>query len=269
MRNLLDFLSKYSFFFLFLILEVICFILIYNNNYFQRSRIISTTNGLTGNVNAAFADIAAYMHLKNENRQLAKENAFLKNYLKVHTRDQMDSLSGLPYPDQVRYFSAKIISNSVQKRNNYFMIDKGWADGVEQDMGVIAPGGVLGIITDVSEHFSSGISILHKDSKISGRLKKNQHLVNVSWNGNNYRSGRLEDIPTHVLLEIGDTVITSGNSHIFPEGIMIGTVETVNETDQLFKSASIRFSEDYNRIYYVYVVENKYREEMIDISPDK
>lgn len=268
MRNLLDFLSKYSFFFLFLFLETICFILIYNNNYFHRSRIISTTNGLTGNVNAAFSDISGYMSLKQANRQLAEENALLRNFLNIASEYQMDSVTAQALPADLRYFSAKIISNSVQKRNNYFMIDKGWAEGIRKDMGVMAPDGVVGIITDVSENFSSGISILHKDSKISGRLKKNNHLVNVSWNGIDYRIGKLEDIPTHVELEHGDTVITSGNSHIFPEGIPIGTVDEVHSTDQLFKSASIRFSVDYNRIYYVYLIENIHREEMNEIAPE-
>jgi len=155
----------------------------------------------------------------------------------------------------------------VQKRNNYFMLDKGRADGIEKEMGVIASNGVVGIIIDVSTHFSSGISLLHKDSKLSGRIKKNGHLVNVSWNGINYRLGKLEDIPTHVDLQKGDTIITSGNSYMFPEGIMIGTVESVYETDQLFKSADLLFSVDYNQLYYVYIIENRNREELIQISP--
>jgi rod shape-determining protein MreC len=146
-------------------------------------------------------------------------------------------------------------------------MDKGWADGVKKDMGVIAADGVVGIVIDVSQHFSSGISILHKDMKISGRVKKNQHLVNVSWDGMNYRVGKLEDIPTHIDLAEGDTILTSGNSHIFPEGVMIGRVIKVYETDELFKSADIEFSVDYNRLYYVYIIENIYREEMIQITP--
>lgn len=267
MRNLLDFLSKYSFFFLFIILEVISFILIYNNNYFQRSRIVSTTNGMTGNMNAAFNDISEYLHLKTENRLLARENAFLRSHLKVKTEEQMDSLQALSVPPDVSFISAKIISNSVQKRNNYFMMDKGWADGVKKDMGVIAADGVVGIVIDVTQHFSSGISILHKDMKISGRVKKNKHLVNVSWDGINYRHGKLEDIPTHIDLAEGDTILSSGNSHIFPEGVMIGTVIKVHETDELFKSADIEFSVDYNRLYYVYIIENIYREEMMQITP--
>lgn len=268
MRNLLDFLSKYSFFFLFIILEIIAFILIYNNNYFQRSRIISTTNALTGNMNAAFDDIAGYLYLKTANRKLVAENAFLRTQLNLRTQQQVDSVAGIPVFPDLQYTGARVISNTVQKRNNYFMVDKGRTDGIRSDMGVVTTEGVVGIIIDVSEHYSSGISILHKDAKISGRIKKNRHLVNVSWNGINYRNGKLEDIPTHVELSNGDTIQTSGNSHIFPEGIIIGTVDTVYETDQLFKSADIRFSVDYNRLYYVYIIESKHRQEIKQISPE-
>ena len=266
MRNLLDFLSKYSFFFLFLILEVICFILIYNNNYFQRSRVISTTNALTGNANAAFDDISSYLSLKSANRQLAKENAFLRSQMKRFEKIP-DSLHAFYAGSPARYISAKVISNSVQKRNNFFMLDKGSDHGIRKDMGVITTEGIVGIIIDVSRNFSSGISILHKDAKISGRIKKNQHLVNVSWNGRDYRTGMLEDIPTHVDLQRGDTILTSGNSHIFPEGIMIGTVEEVHSTEQLFKTADIRFAVDYNRLYYTYVIENSGFEELERLRP--
>jgi rod shape-determining protein MreC len=267
MRNLLDFLSKYSFFFLFLILELICFILIYNNNYYQRSRIISTTNGLTGNVSAAFHDISSYLSLKEANQQLLEENAQLRSKAVASYISSPDSLKPMIADTHFNYIGAKVISNSVQKRNNYFMMDKGSKDGVSTDMGVITSNGIVGIIIDVSRNFCSGISILHKDTRISGRIKKNSHLVNVSWKGINYRLGTLEDIPTHVNLQKGDTIITSGNSHIFPEGILIGTVDSVSDTDQLFKTATVKFSVDYNRLYYGYIILYSEKKELEELSP--
>lgn len=267
MRNLLDFLSKYSFFFLFLILEVICFILIYNNNYYQRSRIISTTSGLSGNARAAFDDIASYLNLKKANQQLADENAFLRSQQKIQVKS-LDTLYRFTENAPFNYISAKVISSTIQKRNNFFMLDKGREDGIKKDMGVITSDGIVGIIIDVSRHFSSGISVLHKDTRISGRIKKNRHLVNVSWNGVNYRMGTLEDIPTHVDLRRGDTILTSGNSHIFPEGIMIGTVDRVYGAEQLFKKAKVVFSVDYNHLYYAYVIDNENYEELKQLSPE-
>ena len=116
------------------------------------------------------------------------------------------------------------------------MLDKGWRSGIKKDMGVVTPEGVVGIIIDVSENYSSGISVLHKDTRISGRIKKNNQLVNVSWDGVNYRLGNISHIPTFVNLLPGDTILTSGNSQIFPEGLMIGTVEYVDdEMENLFK----------------------------------
>jgi len=263
MRNLLAFISRYQFVFLFLIFLVISFVLIYNNNYFQRSRIVSTTGNFTGKFNQLYSNFTDYFDLKRANEQLSAENARLRTMLRMKTRAIPDSLAILENASTMRYISARVISNSVQFRNNYFMIDKGYRSGIQKDMGVVTPNGVVGIIVDVSENFSSGISVLHKDAKISGRIKKNDQLVNISWDGWNYRLGDLQHIPSHVSLVPGDTILTSGNSQIFPEGIIIGTVEYIDdELENLFKKGKIRYSVDYNQLTYVYVVENIRKDEV-------
>ena len=263
MRNLLAFISRYQFTFLFLIFMIISFVLIYNNNYFQRSRIVSTTGNFTGRLNTIYSNFSNYFDLKRANEQLAAENAHLRAMLRLRTRNIPDSLIFLENNSTLRFISARVIGNSVQFRNNYFMIDKGYRNGIKKDMGVITSNGVVGIIVDVSENYASGISILHKDSKISGRIKKNDQLVNISWDGWNYRLGDLQHIPSPVNLVPGDTIITSGNSQIFPENIMIGTVEYIDEElENLFKKGKIRFSVDYNQLTYVYVVENVRKDEL-------
>lgn len=265
MRNLLEFLSKYKFFIFFLLLEVVCFILIYNHNAFQHSRLISSTAFVTGRLNLVFDNVDQYFDLKEVNRRLAAENARLRSAMQK-------GLSSREYPvierkDSVEYISARVISNTVQRRNNYFMIDKGVSNGIEPDMGIVAPEGIVGIIIDVSENFSFGISILHKNTRISGRIKKNNHLVSVLWNGKNYRYGQLEDIPEHVSVMKGDTIITSGNSHIFPEGIPVGVVDEVNDREgQAFKTASIRFSVDYNKLYYIYAIKSRLKNEKLNLQ---
>ena len=263
MRNLLAFISRYHFFFLFLIYLVVSFILVYNNNYFQRSRIISTTGNITGKFNQVYSNFSDYFNLKNANQQLADENARLRSMLRLRTKAIPDSLEVFEISSTLHYVAAKVISNSVQFRNNYFMLDKGYRAGIKKDMGVITSNGVVGIITDVSENYSSGISVLNKDAKISGRIKKNDQLVNISWDGRNYRLGDIQHIPSHVNLVPGDTIITSGNSQIFPENIMIGTVEYIDEElENLFKKGKVRFSVDYNRLTYVYVVQNVDKDEI-------
>jgi rod shape-determining protein MreC len=263
MRNLLAFISRYQFLFFFLIYLIISFILVYNNNYYQRSKVVSTTSGITGRFNEFYGNLTDFFELRRSNEQLAAENARLRALLNIKTRTFPDSVLRMENGLSLKMISAKIINNSTQFRNNYFMLDKGYLAGIKKDMGVLTNNGVLGIIIDVSANYSTGISILHKDSRISARIKKNDQLMNISWDGVNYRLGNISHIPTHVNLIPGDTIITSGNSQIFPEGIVIGFVEYIDEEmDNMFKKGKIRFSEDYNRAMYVYVVENTRRDEI-------
>ncbi len=263
MRNLLAFISRYQFLFFFLIYLVISFILIYDNNYYQRSKVISTTGGITGKLNEYYGNFTGFFELKRSNDNLAAENARLRSLLHIRAKSIPDSLVRLESGLTIRYISAKVISNSVQFRNNYFMLDKGYRAGIKKDMGVVTVDGVVGIIIDVSENFSSGISVLHKDARISGRIRKNGQLVNISWDGVNYRLGDISHIPTFVNLYPGDTILTSGNSQIFPEGIMIGTVENVEEgVENLFRKGKVRFSIDYNQLSYVYVIDNSFKDEI-------
>jgi len=267
MRNLLAFISRYQFLFFYVIFLVISFVLIYNNNYYQRSGIISTTGGVTGRFNEVYSNFSDFFTLKKANSELAAENARLRSILNVRTPYIPDSLIRLENGLSLHYISAKVISNSVQFRNNYFMLDKGYRSGIKKDMGVVTNNGVVGIIIDVSENYSSGISILHKDSRISGRIMKNDQLCNISWDGVNYRLGDISNIPSHVHLVPGDTILTSGNSQIFPEGIMIGTVDYIDdELDNVFKKGKLRFSIDYNSLTYVYIVENTERHELLRLK---
>ena len=263
MRNLLAFISRYQFTFFFVIYLTISFILIYNNNYYQRSTVVSTTGGITGRLNEYYSNFTGFFELKRSNEALAKENATLRAMLQIKTKTIPDSLYRYESGFSIKYISARVISNTTQFRNNYFMLDKGYIAGIKKDMGVITNEGVMGIIIDVTENYSSGISILHKDARLSGRIKKNNQLVNISWDGVNYRLGDISHIPTHVSLVPGDTIETSGNSQIFPEGIMIGTVDYIDEEmDDMFKKGKIRFSTDYNQVTHVYVVENRFRDEL-------
>lgn len=262
MRNLLAFLLKNHFFLYFVFLEVICFMLLFQSSGYQRASIFNTSNAITGGLNKTYDNITAYFQLGKENEILARQNAELITLITA------DSMSRQKYPQadtQYHFISAKVISNSIHTRNNYFMIDKGKNDGIGQDMGVISPGGVAGIVIATSKDYSVCMSLLHKDSRISGRIKKNNQLVNVVWNGVHYTTGVVEDIPTHILLNPGDTIITSGNSHIFPEGIHLGYVKNyLSKGEGLFDKARLLFATDFNSLYYVYVIQNIKREDLLD-----
>lgn len=265
MRNLIIFIGKHHFVLLFIILEIIAFSLIINNSYYQQTVFLNATNSITGKIYKTVDDITSYFSLKKTNQLLAEENAKLRtvtpgSYIK--TTDSVFVNNDTLYRQQYMFIEAKVIKNSYNKRNNYLMLNKGYGQGVKKDMAVITSNGIVGIVNEVSRNFSSVMSVLHKDTKISAMVKKNQYKGTVVWEENDYKTGNLNDIEPHVKIAVGDTIVTSGNSHIFPEGIMIGTIKrfTMKPGDN-FYLIKLNFSTDFNRLEYVYIVKNFYREE--------
>ncbi len=265
MRNLFTFLWRHNFFLLFILLEAIAITLTIQNNYYQKTSFINSTNTFMANILNINRNIYEYFSLKKNNNTLSEENAKLhsksiKNFINLNNK--IFYITDTLYRQKYQYISAKIISNSVNKRNNYITLNKGRDNGIKNGMAVISPNGIAGIVKDVSKHFSSVISVLHKQAKISAKIKKNGYTGTILWNGINYKIGTLKDIPTHVKLSTGDTVITSGYSSIFPEGILIGTIiDYKKEQGSNFYTIYLKFSEDYNKISYVYVINNLLKEE--------
>ncbi len=270
MRNLFLFLREHYFYFLFMLLESFSLILLFNNNEFQGSSLYSVSNTLSGSVNGMFNGISEYFSLRKTNGVLIEEMAKLHSRIPeafyVTDRNifyKKDSVVNLEY----KYISAKVISNSTNKRNNYLMINKGAIHGIVNHMGVIIGNKIIGQVVSVSPHFSWIMSMLNKDSRISGKFKKNNQLVNVEWNGGSYRMGQVKEIPKHVKIMKGDTIITSGNSDIFPEGLLIGTIcDFTNVQDENFNNGEILFSTDFNSLGYVEVVVDLMRKEKDDLK---
>jgi rod shape-determining protein MreC len=249
-------------------LEVIAFSFVLQNN-FQRATFLNSTGAFTGTVLSAMHNVSEYLTLKKANDMLVNENARLKNLLPESYLEK-DNHEFYSRDSMYRYIGAKVISNSVNHQKNYMMLNKGSRDGITKDMGVITSEGIVGTVVDVTPQFSRVMSVLHVDNKVNARILKNNHLGTVEWSGNYYRYGTLVDIPMHVQLYPGDTIVTSGNSLIFPEGIMVGTVEEYNILpNEKFNKASIRYSVDYNSIYYVYVIINMKKKEQsrLEMNP--
>ncbi|MFZ4401743.1 MAG: rod shape-determining protein MreC [Bacteroidales bacterium] len=270
MRQLFAFLIKNYFFFLFVLLEIIAFVMIANNSFYQGARMLNTANQLTGSVYQSYNDIFDYLYLKQNNRILAEENAGLramieKSYVKFTTSEIVihDTL----YKQQYNYIDAKVISNSTGKRNNYLMLNKGYNQGIRNNMAVVSSNGIVGIVNGVSGNFSSVMSLLHSEAKISAKLKKTNAAGSVTWEGGSFKKGSLTDIPSHIRFRTGDTVITSGFSLDFPEGIVIGTVSEYKITpgDNFYKII-INFSTDFNKLDYVYVVKNMFKDEQLKLK---
>ena len=186
---------------------------------------------------------------------MVEHNALLMSQL--YNSDNDDSVLIDSSSFEFRFIPAKVINNSIYNVNNYLLIDKGRNDGIEKDMGVICEKGVVGKVVNVTEHYASVISMLHPYTVVSARFTDNQHIANVTWGNRDYRFGTVNDIPLHLNLEKGDTLVTSGFSNIYPADIMIGTIEEMLESDSKdFNSAKIRFSTNFSTLRHVFVIEN-------------
>ena len=162
---------------------------------------------------------------------------------------------------QYEYISARVINNSVTRVNNYITLDKGSMQGIRPEMAVMGSNGVVGIVKDVSEHFSTVISLLHSSTKISSKIKKNDYFGSTVWDGDSPQFARLLDIPSHAQVTVGDTIVTSSYSGIFTRDIFVGTVSELGTTGESFKEIKLRLSTDFQKLSYVYVVRNLMKSE--------
>ncbi|MCD4737254.1 MAG: rod shape-determining protein MreC [Bacteroidales bacterium] len=263
MRQLFNLILKQHFFILFLALEVLSFSFIFSSG-FHRSKFFGSTNFISAAVKNSSNRITSYFNLKKANKSLVIDNAFLREKLLLGISDSTYYEPEF-FDTNYRVIPAKVISNSISKRKNYILLNRGKKHGIEPDMGVVASDGIVGIVVKVSENYCNVMSLLHIDNMINARIRKNNHLANMRWKGQNYRIGFLEDIPGHIYLQKGDTIVTSGNSYIFPGDLMIGTIDIYEDRQDLnFNTATVKYSVDFNKLFYVYIIANEKRDEQVD-----
>lgn len=270
MRNLVRFLTKNSFIILFLLLEIFAFWMLIANNNYQNSKFFNSSNFFVGNFYSTTRNIKDYFNLKQVNKELAEQNAKLQannisSFVKVYGR--IYQINDTSYHQTYMYSAAKVVNNSTNKRQNYITIDKGDLNGIEAEMGVISPQGIVGIVKNVSKNFGSVMSVLHDKNKISAKIKKSGYYGSLVWEGNNYREAQLKDIPNHVKLVVGDTVVTTGFSSIFPENILIGTVASFDLPEgNNFYNINITFAVDFKKLSHVYVVRSLQKKEKDELE---
>ncbi len=269
MQNLFAFIFKFRFFFIFLAFQIISFLMIINHSFYQRYVLLSSANQITGKLYTWNMGVSEYFSLRQANQILVAENVRLREML--NDSQYINDTARYVINDtiarqQFTYAPARVISNSINNRNNYLMLNKGRKHGVDREMAVISPDGVVGVVVKVSENYAWVMSVLNKNSRINARLTRNNYLGSLTWGGQDYRIGMLSDVPSHAHIEKGDTVVTSGYSLMFPGNIMIGTVEDFFiERGDHFYTLKLNFSVDYNRLSHVYVVNNLMREEQMSI----
>lgn len=270
MRNLLLFIWKHYFFFVFLSLETFCIYLVVQNNYYQHASFINSSNNLSANVLETSHAVKDYFYLKEVNEMLAKENAELRSRLLESYSmvvNDWKTVSDTVLRQKYSYTSAKVVNNSTNRRNNFLTLDKGSKQGITKDMAVITNAGIVGEVKDVSENFCTVKSMLHGQSIVSAKIKKDGSYGPLTWDGADFEYVTLSDIPTHVRLVAGDTIVTSTYSVIFPENIRIGTVESwVRKSGEYFYTVKVKLLTDFKKLTHVYIVDNKLKKEQQELE---
>ena len=265
MRSILLFLSKNYFVFLFLFLELFCFWLVVQNNTYQRASIVNSSNYLAAKSYQINHEVFGYFGLKKVNADLAVENAKLRSqslfgFAKYRSGDFV--FEDTIYNQNFVFSSATVVNNSINRRNNYLTLNKGYKHGIKAEMGVFSSNGVIGIVKDVSENYCTVLSVLHKNSSISAKIKNTGYFGSLIWDGADFKYGNLVDIPSHVKIQYGSQITTSGYSSIFPEGIPIGSIKTATLLPgESFLTVGIEFYEDMSNIQQVYIVKNLLKRE--------
>lgn len=267
MKEIIKLILKYHFTIIFILLEIISFSLIVAHNNYQRTVFSGYATSFFGSISSVVTNLNGYFHLSTTNEKLVVENTYLKNQiekLEILKRSlNADTLWRNMDSTDVDYVfkSAEMINSSFNKTKNYITINKGMAEGIQPEMAVCSSEGVVGVVEKVSKHFAKVLPLINTNLRVSAKIKKNGYYGSLQWDGDDYRYSYLNDIPFHVSAEVGDTIVTSGFSVIFPEGEMIGFVESVNKETANFLSVKVKLATDFKRISAVYVIDNTKKQE--------
>ena len=267
MRNLLDFLYKYHHWLVFLVLEVVSVVLLFQYNSYQGSVWFSSASAVAGKVYELESKMTAYLSMAKENEELTMRNIYqerqldqLRRLYAEATKDTTDmERKGLEFLSQYQLIPAKVVENSIHKLENLITIDKGRKDGVEPDMGVACGNGVVGVVYLVSDHYSVVISALNAaSSRISCAIRGRGYFGYLHWYGGDPSVAYVEDVPRHAKFKHGEWMVTSGFSSIFPSGVQVGKIEQAyNSSDGLSYKLKVRLSTDFGNVRDVVVISDK------------
>ena len=266
MRNLLNFLVKYNYWFLFILLEVASFVLLFRFNRYQQSVFFTSANAAAGKLYEATGSIAAYFHLKETNEDLLDHNIRLEQRVALLERALLDarsdttlyrSLDSVPAGSRYTLHKARVIKNSLNRLDNYLTLDKGSADSIRPEMGVVDANGVVGIVYKTTPHYALVISLLNSKSSLSCKIQGSDYFGYLKWEGGDSQYAYLRDLPRHAEFSVGDTVVTSGYSAVFPPGLLVGYIDEMSDShDGLSYLLKIRLATDFGRVSDVRVIAN-------------
>lgn len=262
MRNLLNFLFRYNHCIVFVLLQGVSFLLLFSFNNYQHSRFFTSANAFVGKIYEATRAVTSYFDLQRQNDVLMERNIWLEQQLLLADKrlKEMEEASTTSWPAETtttmfQSYKAGVIKNSLNRADNYITLNQGSLAGIKPDMGVIGPNGVVGIVYKTSPHYSLVISLLSSKSNLSCKIAGNEYFGFLQWEGGDSRYAYLKDLPRHAEFAIGDTIVTSGFSTVFPQGMMVGVIEEANDTnDGLSFLLKIKLATDFGKLRNVHVL---------------
>jgi len=264
MRSLLNFLLRYKNLIIFFILEAVALVMISSSHDYHQSIAYGAARSVSGFVSKRLENSHSYFRLRQVNKELVTENLMLRRRIEnlaavpqTGFTSINDTLSGIRY----NYLNARVINNSVNKQKNFITLDKGARQGVTTGMGVASSTGVVGVVVGVSRNYSVAMSLLNTDFKVSASIARNDYFGSLAWDGRNHRYAQLSEIPHHVAVTEGDTIVTSGYSAIYPQGLMIGTLTGDQKRGGDFVTLKVLLSADFKKLTDVYLIGNLSRNE--------
>ena len=276
MNNILQFLYKHIHWIVFIALEIICFVLLFSYNSFQGSVYLSTAGDVAARWLKGKDRVTTYFSLAEQNEALAEQNARLQQYVveleMLNAQFQLEGLAKTGAVERVHragyhIYPAQVIDKSVNKMSNYITLDRGTADGVAPDMGVMGIDGVVGVVYKCTEHYSLVMPLLNDDSYTSCKVLGSNDYGILQWHGGDSRYAMLHDLSLHSDVQLGDTIVTSGNSSFFPEGVMVGTVVDAKPTaDGLYKTLKVELSTSFSQLEHVFVVRKMDAAELVELQ---
>lgn len=263
---------------LFFVLTFFSLFLFIRNNEFQRSKYLSVCQEIAGRVFLVSNSVESYVNLKTINSDLIRQIAVLEQEMR-DSKKKVETLSELVfpldvhgyeriYPNAFSFIPAKVVNNQIARMdNNYITVNKGTLAGVKEDMGVLSPNGIVGVVISVSPHFSKIIPILNPKYQPSCKIKGTGYFGNLLWDGKDSRYISLKELPQHAAFNIGDTIVTSGYSTVFPEGMPVGTVEdTFKKKGENYNSLKVKLFTNFGALSEVLVVVNALKDEQLNIE---
>lgn len=275
MRNLLNFLLKYNYWFLFILLEAASFVLLFRFNHYQQSVFFSSANVVAGQVLDVSGGVSSYFHLKSVNEDLLDRNMQLEQQINNLEKallarqvdsSQLNSIKDLPSTDY-KLYKARVINNSLNQVDNYITLNRGAKDGIRPEMGVVDGNGVVGIVYETSPRYSVVISVLNSKSSISCKIVGSEYFGYLKWEHGDSQYAYLKDLPRHAEFNLGDTVVTSGYSTVFPEGIVVGTVDDMSDSnDGLSYLLKVKLATNFGKVSDVRVIAKTGQEEQKELE---